>query len=107
MNIDLSLKEYGIDTEKLAGITACNILEQIGLKIAPRDVGIEDLDLFQSKIPEIIHDTRFTVNDYTPVDYTSSEVSVCLNDEVVDDNLNPVLSETELTVRLFFIRFDY
>lgn len=107
MNIDLSLNEYGIDTEELAGITAMNILEQIGLKVFPRDVKIEDFDLFQSKIPEIIKNTRFTVDDYTPVDYTSSDVSVCLNDEVVNDNINPDLSETELTVRLFFSRPEY
>jgi len=107
MNIDLSLNEYGIDTKELAGITAMNILEQIGLKVFPRDVKIEDFDLFQSKIPEIIKNTRFTVDDYTPVDYTSSDVSICLNDEVVNDNLNPELSENELTVRLFFSRPEY
>lgn len=64
MDFDLTLKEYGVNSEELASITARNILSQIGLKVAPHDVVIEDLELFQSKIPEIINDTKFHVTDY-------------------------------------------
>lgn len=64
MDFDLTLKEYGVNSKELASITAMNILSQIGLKVAPRDVVIEDLELFQSKIPEIINDTKFHVTDY-------------------------------------------
>ena len=104
MNIDLSLNEYGVDSRELARITARNILEQIGLGIVPDTVQINDLDLFQSKIPEIIKNTRFTVNDYTFVDYTNNEPSICLNDDDVEDKQ---VSETDLILKLFFSRLEY
>ena len=105
MNIDLGLNEYSVDTQELARITARNILSQIGLRVITDNVRIENLDLFQSKIPEIIRDTKFTINDYTldePILQTNVEDD---DDTVLSDN--EVLSPTELTVRLFFSRPEY
>lgn len=101
MNIDLSLNEYSVDTDELARITAKNILKQIGLGISPSIVRINDLELFQSKIPEIIQGTRFTVNDYNiPVEDINSQNT----EEILEDN---ELSATDLILQLFFTRPEY
>lgn len=98
MDIDLSLNEYGVDTNELAGITAMHILSQLGLKVFPRDVMIENFDLFQSKIPEIIRNTKFTVNGYTPNENI---------DEVENLTENNELSETDLIIQLFYSQPEY
>lgn len=98
MDIDLSLNEYGVDTKELASITAMNILSQIGLKVAPRDVMIENFDLFHSKIPEIIRNTKFTVNGYTPNENIAEVENLTENNE---------LSETDLIIQLFYSQPEY
>lgn len=101
MNIDLSLNEYSVDTNELARITARNILKQIGLGIMSDTVQIKDLELFQSKIPEIIQGTRFTVNDYNiPVEDINSQNT----EEIIGDN---EVSATDLILQLFFTRPEY